>query len=155
VMRKLRYILNLRDTAMKDIFKMGNLEIDQSRITALLKKDDENGFVICSDEILNKFLEGLIVFKRGKKEPDSQTAEKKIEKMTNNIIFRKIRIALELKDDDILAVLKLTGTAVSKSELSALFRKAGHRNYKECGDQLLRNFLKGLSLKLRPKDDLM
>ena len=70
-------------------------------------------------------------------------------RLTNNIILKKLRIALELKEDDMLAVLKLGEVDISKSELSALFRKEGHKNYKECGDQFLRKFLKGLSLRYR------
>lgn len=65
-------------------------------------------------------------------------------KMTNNDILKKLRIALKLRDEDIIEILKLVDFQVSKSELSALFRTEDHPNYKECGDQLLRNFLNGL-----------
>jgi len=64
--------------------------------------------------------------------------------LTNNDILKKLRVALELKDDDIVHILKLAEFEVTKSELAALFRKPDHPNYKECGDQLLRNFLNGL-----------
>ena len=64
--------------------------------------------------------------------------------LTNNDILKKLRIALELKDEDIIHILKLADFTVSKSELSALFRKDDHPNYVACGDQLLRNFLQGL-----------
>jgi uncharacterized protein YehS (DUF1456 family) len=64
--------------------------------------------------------------------------------LTNNDILKKLRIALELKDDDIIHILKLADFTVTKSELSALFRKDDHPNYVACGDQLLRNFLQGL-----------
>ena len=67
----------------------------------------------------------------------------------NTIIFRKLRIALDLKDDDILEILALAPFAMSKPELSALFRKAGHKHYRACKDQILRNFLKGLQHKYR------
>jgi uncharacterized protein YehS (DUF1456 family) len=68
---------------------------------------------------------------------------------SNNTILKKLRIALELKEDDMLGILKLSDVAVSKAELSAFFRKEGQKNYKECGDQFLRNFLKGLTLRYR------
>ena len=64
--------------------------------------------------------------------------------MTNNDILKKLRVALKLRDEDIIEILKLVDFEVSKSELSALFRAEDHPNYKECGDQLLRNFLNGL-----------
>jgi len=69
--------------------------------------------------------------------------------MTNNDILKKLRIALELKDTDIIEILKLAGFETTKSELSALFRNESHRNYKECGDQILRNFLNGLIIRNR------
>ena len=71
--------------------------------------------------------------------------------MTNNDILKKLRIALELKDTDIIEILKLAGFETTKSELSALFRNPDHRNYKECGDQILRNFLNGLIIRNRGK----
>ena len=64
--------------------------------------------------------------------------------LTNNDIFKKLRVALELRDDDIVKILKLVEYDISKTELSAIFRNDDHPNYKVCGDQLLRNFLNGL-----------
>lgn len=64
--------------------------------------------------------------------------------MTNNDILKKLRIALKLRDDDLIEILKLVDFTISKSEVSALFRNEEHPNYKECGDQILRNFLNGL-----------
>jgi len=69
--------------------------------------------------------------------------------MTNNDILKKLRIALSLKDFEILEILKLSGFEMTKSELSAIFRKEDHPNYKECGDQVLRKFLNGLITKNR------
>ena len=69
--------------------------------------------------------------------------------MTNNDILKKLRVALKLRDDDVIHILKLVGFNLSKSELSALYRKDDHPNYKECGDQLLRNFLNGLIIHMR------
>ncbi|HEX7413977.1 MAG TPA: DUF1456 family protein [Bacteroidia bacterium] len=69
--------------------------------------------------------------------------------MTNNDILKKLRVALKLRDDDVIHILKLVDFNLSKSELSALYRKDDHPNYKECGDQLLRNFLNGLIIHLR------
>ena len=69
--------------------------------------------------------------------------------MTNNDIFKKLRVALMLRDDEIVEILKLADFNISKSELGALFRKEDHPNYMECGDQILRNFLNGLVIHLR------
>ncbi len=69
--------------------------------------------------------------------------------MTNNDILKKLRVALQLKDDDIVRILALVDFKVTTTELGAIFRKEDHPNYKECGDQLLRNFLNGLIIHLR------
>ncbi|MBI8761564.1 DUF1456 family protein, partial [Pseudomonas aeruginosa] len=69
--------------------------------------------------------------------------------LSNNMILKKLRVAFELKEEDLHAILASVDFPVSKPELSALFRKPGHSNYRTCGDQLLRNFLKGLTLRVR------
>ena len=149
ILRQLRYALNINDSTMIEIFKLADHEIGQSILTGLLKKEDEEGFVNCGDIVLGYFLDGLILYKRGRKEMKPGETRRPDSRLTNNIILKKLRIALELKEDDMLAVLKLAEVDISKSELSALFRKEGHKNYKECGDQFLRKFLKGLSLRYR------
>jgi len=74
--------------------------------------------------------------------------------MTNNDILKKLRVALKLKNTDIIEVLKLVDFKISESELGALFRSEDHPNYKLCGDQILRNFLNGLVIHLRgPKEE--
>ncbi|WP_082379242.1 DUF1456 family protein [Pseudalgibacter alginicilyticus] len=69
--------------------------------------------------------------------------------MTNNDIFKKLRVALKLRDDDIVKILELVDFRISKSELGAFFRNEDHPKYMECGDQILRNFLNGLVIHLR------
>jgi len=149
ILRQLRYALNINDSTMIEIFKLADHEIEQSKLTGLLKKEDEEGFVICGDAVLGYFLDGLILRKRGRKEIKPGETRKPDSRLTNNAILKKLRIALELKEDDMLATLRLSNVDISKSELTALFRKEGHKNYKECGDQFLREFLKGLSIRYR------
>ena len=69
--------------------------------------------------------------------------------MTNNDILKKLRVALHLRNDEIIEILNLVDFKVTQSELGALFRKEDHPNYRECGDQLLRNFLNGLIIHMR------
>jgi uncharacterized protein YehS (DUF1456 family) len=139
----------MNDSTIIEIFKLADHEIGQTILTGLLKKEDEEGFVNCGDVVLGYFLDGLIFYKRGRKEMKPGETRRSDSRLTNNIILKKLRIALELKEDDMLAVLKLAEVDISKSELSALFRKEGHKNYKECGDQFLRKFLKGLFIRYR------
>lgn len=149
ILQQLRYALNIKDSTMIGIFKLADHEIEQSILTGLLKKEDEEGFVNCSDKVLGHFLDGLILHKRGRKETKPGETRNPDSRLTNNSILKKLRIALELKEDDMLGILKLANIDISKSGLTALFRKEGHKNYKECGDQFLRKFLKGLSIRYR------
>jgi len=148
VLRRLRYALNVGDEKMAEIIKLSGREIDQETIANLLKKEDEKGYLECDHDVMESFLDGLIIYKRGKggREPDQHKSPASL--LTNNDILKKLRVAFELKEDDMHGILALAGFQVSKSELSALFRKKGQKNYRECGDQLLRNFLKGLTLRL-------
>ena len=149
ILRRLRYALDISDPTMIEIFKLGEYEIDKDKLTTMLKKEDEEGYLACKNSQMESFLDGFIILKRGKKDSAPEPAKKVNTKLTNNIIFKKLRIALELRGDDILAILKLADMSVSKSELNALFRREGHKHYKVCGDQFLRNFLQGLTIKNR------
>ncbi len=143
VMRSLRYILNVNDAKIAEITRLTGCEIPDTEAVAYLKNDDEEGFKACPDRIMAHFLDGLVIYKRGR---DESRPTPPIElPVTNNMVLKKLRVAFELKEDDLHAILKSVDFPVSKPELNALFRKAGHSNYRACGDQLLRNFLKGLA----------
>ncbi|MES2817810.1 MAG: DUF1456 family protein [Pseudomonadota bacterium] len=148
VLRSVRYMLDLSDAKVVEITQLGGHSLDKAAIVAYLKKDEEEeGYQPCPDEVLAHFLDGLVFFKRGKN--DSLPAHPIELPVTNNMVLKKLRVAFELKEDDLHAILKAAEFPVSKPELSALFRKFGHSNYRTCGDQLLRNFLKGLTLCIR------
>jgi len=147
VMRSVRYMLDISDAKVADIIKLTGFEASRTDIVSYLKKDEEEGFLHCPDEVMAYFLDGLVIFRRGK--DDSRPPLPVELPVTNNIILKKLRVAFELKEDDLHAILKSVDFPVSKPELSALFRKVGHNNYRPCGDQLLRNFLKGLTLRVR------
>jgi len=147
ILRRIRFIFDYSDSKIIEIFGLSDHQVTREQICDWLKKDDDPAFQECNDPELAMFLNGLIVEKRGKKEG----AEPKLEKrLTNNIIFIKLKIALNLKSDDILKILVLAEFNISKHELSALFRKPNHRQYRECKDQILRRFLTGVQLKYRP-----
>ncbi|MFF3704540.1 MULTISPECIES: YehS family protein [Pseudomonas] len=147
VLRSLRYMLDISDAKMAEITRINGFDVSDADIASYLKKDEEEGFVRCPDEVIAHFLDGLVVFKRGR---DESRPPLPVElPVTNNIILKKLRVAFELKEDDLHAILKAADFSVSKPELSALFRKVGNSNYRPCGDQLLRNFLKGLTLRVR------
>jgi uncharacterized protein YehS (DUF1456 family) len=147
VLRSLRYTLDVNDAQLAEIIRLSGKEIDPETLDALLKKEDEEGFVACDDELMAHFLDGLVYFKRGK--DDNRPAQPFELPMTNNMVLKKLRVAFELKEDDMHAIMQSVDCPVSKPEMSALFRKFGHSNYRTCGDQFLRNFLKGLTLRVR------
>lgn len=149
ILRRVRYALDISNPGMIEIFQLSGCSIEQPTLLKLLKKEEEEGFIACSNPLLSFFLDGLIVHKRGRRESEAGQAPKPDAELGNNAILKKLRIALDLKEDDMLAVMALAGVKISKAELSALFRNKGHKHYKECGDQFLRNFLQGLTLRNR------
>ena len=144
-LRRLRYALNLRDNVTVQIFKKGGLTVTKEDVVNYLKKDIDEGFKKLSNNDLIAFLDGLIIFKRGEKKDANPSPKIKITKNNlNNVLLRKLRIALAFKSYDMIEVFKLGGVEISEAELNALFRSEDHRNDKECGDKYIRVFLKGL-----------
>jgi len=146
ILRRIRYIFDFDDSKMIAVFGEADYQVSRTQISDWLKKEDDPSHQKCSDTLLAIFLNGLINDKRGRKEGSQPEPEKRL---TNNIIFMKLKIALNLKAEDVLEILDLVDCRVSKHELSAFFRKPGHKHYRECKDQILRNFIKGLQLKYR------
>lgn len=147
VLRRIRYSFDFGDSKMMDIFSLAGFDAGRDQVCAWLKPDDDPEFSECNDASLAAFLNGLIIEKRGAKEgpqPEPETV------LTNNIIFRKLKIALDLKADDTLEILDRGGMKLSKHELSAFFRKPGNRHFRACKDQVLRKFLTGIQMTYRP-----
>lgn len=146
ILRRIRYAFDFSDSKMIMIFGLADHKASREQISAWLKKEDDPSYQSCNDTLLATFLNGLINHKRGKKEGVQPTPEKRL---TNNIIFMKLKIALNLKAEDILEIMELASFRLSKHELSAFFRKPGHKHFRECKDQVLRNFIRGMQLKYR------
>ena len=145
-LRRLRYALNIKDNIMVQIFKKGNIIVTREDVIDYLKKDIDEGLKKLRNNDLISFLDGLIIQKRGKKEDGTPVPKIKVTKNNlNNILLRKLRIALAFKSYDMIRIFKLGGIEISEGELSALFRREDHKNYKECGDKYVRVFLKGLT----------
>ncbi|CAG0985418.1 hypothetical protein GEOBC_02065 [Geobacteraceae bacterium] len=146
LLRRLRYALNLNGETIAGLCALGGLDIKPIDVLKLLKKEEEPGFAGCDDSVMGAFLDGLIISRRGPQEQKPDAVRDTTGVLSNNLILRKLRIALELNEEAMLALLAKVGVQISKSELSAMFRAQGHRNYKPCGDQFLRNFIRGLTL---------
>ncbi len=150
ILRRIRYTFEFGDSKMISIFGLAKLKVTREQISDWLKKEDDPAYKECSDTQMATFLNGFINDKRGKKEGKQPEPE---ERLTNNIIFTKLKIALNLKAEDVIEIMDLAEFKISKHELSAFFRKPGNRHYRTCQDQILRNFLKGMQLKYRPDNN--
>jgi uncharacterized protein YehS (DUF1456 family) len=148
IIRRIRYTFGFNDSKMIEIFGLADNEVTREQISAWLKRDEDPECVGLYDKQLAIFLNGFINDRRGKKEGEQPVPEKKL---NNNIIFRKLKIALNLKDEDILAILDLVDMRISKHELSAFFRKPTQNQFRPCKDQILRKFMQGMQFKYHGK----
>ena len=146
LLRRIRFIFDYGDYEMIEIFELAGMQVTRAQISDWLKREDDPEFKLITDPEMATFLNGLINKNRGKKDGEQPEIESR---PTNNIIFKKLKIALDLKSDDILEILSLADFKLGKSELSAFFRKKTSRQYRVCQDQVLRNFLMGLQKKYR------
>lgn len=146
VLRRLRYTYDLGDDDMINLFALVDVEVSRAQVSDWLKKDTDDQFRELADEQLAAFLNGLIISKRGKKDGAPMPIEKEL---NNNMILRKLKIALNLKDTDMLELMQLANFNLGKHELSAFFRNPKQSQYRECLDQVLRVFLQGLQIKER------
>ncbi len=171
ILIRLRYALDIKDTDMIEIFKLGGINLTKEELQRMLLKPknvsnldlDKDEFIQhddmkrCNNFMLESFLNGFIVYKRGKR--DSQSGEEQKQEAflikdndaVNNVLLKKLKIALSLTSGDMLDIFKLSGIELSNSELSAVLRREGQRNYKKCGDRYPKNFLKGLAISHRNK----
>ena len=158
ILIRLRYALEIKNKEMVEIFELGGVEVSVPEVIQILTKTDDddeyNDQLRCTNNMLDSFLNGLIVFKRGKQEPRPGQPDRPAPTImnrehVNNLLLKKVKIALSLTTDDMIDLFADAGIRVTKGELGALLRKEGHKNYMECGDKFARNFLKGLAIKYR------
>ncbi|MDW0111217.1 YehS family protein [Sporosarcina aquimarina] len=163
ILTRVRYALDIKDAEMVEIFQLGGMEVSKPDAQDMLTKSkniaDQDGqeeeyVKEIDNHTLESFLNGLVTLKRGTPDVKPENAPNPFlmtedNRNVNNILLKKMKIALSLTSEDMLDILQEAGVTVSKSELSAVLRKEGHRNYKDCGDRYARNFLKGLALRFR------
>jgi uncharacterized protein YehS (DUF1456 family) len=149
ILIRLRYALNITDLKLVELFSLAGKPVSAEDLRPLFLREDEEGYVECDGPILGAFLEGLVIHRRGRKDEAGAPKPEWAKNPSNNDVLKAIRIALELRDDDILGILALAGVGASRAEINALFRKKDHANFRHCGDQFLRNFLGGLTKKYR------
>lgn len=150
ILKKLRFIQSYNDTTMMEVFNLGGEKVTREVLSNYLKSDEDEDYKGLYDKQLAIFLNGLIIKLRGSKDGEIPVPEKKL---NNNLILRKLKIAFNLKDVDMIEILDLADFKMGKPELNAFFRKPDHKNYRACKDQIIRNFLMGLQLKAHPKSE--
>jgi uncharacterized protein YehS (DUF1456 family) len=142
-LRRLRYALNINDAQVAKAIANTGEKTTPAQVANWLKRGDEDGFEEIPDASFCRFLDGLIIEKRGPR-PDGSVPEP-LKFLSTNEVLKKIRIALELRDQDMNAIFDKAEFVVTKAELGSFFRKEGHRNYRKCPEQVLRKFILGLS----------
>jgi len=150
ILRRIRYVFDFNDDKMIALFAAADCTVTRAQVSNWMKPEDDSDFEKLSDVMLATYLNGLINDKRGKREGAQPVPEKDL---SNNAIFMKLKIALNLQAEDILEIMDLSDFRMSKHELSAFFRKPGHKHHRECKDQILRIFLKGLQQQYRADTD--
>jgi len=148
VLKRLRYALRIDDRTMLECWFLMDTAVSSAELLAMLRNEEEEGYLNCSDKNLSLFLDGFIISRRGRKEGGAAPRSVDLN-LNNNLILKKLRIAMNYRDDDMIQTMAAAGVQISKSELNALFRNPDHRNFQECGDQFLRNFIKGLEVRFR------
>lgn len=158
ILIRLRYALDIRNIDMVEMFKLGGANITKDELADMLikVKDDEEApenFIKVNNKLLEQFLNGLITFKRGPQKDENGNVKPPLEatgkENSNNMLLKKVKIALGLTSDDLVDLLYEGGVTVSKGEMGAILRNPTHKNYKVCGDRFARCFIKGLTYKYR------
>ncbi len=144
-------MLNANNAKMVEICKLGDTFVSEEEMQVFMKEEEDKDHEACPDEVLAGFLNGLIISKRGK-DPNRPPPPLELP-MSNNQVLKKLRVAFELKEEDMLQIIGANGFEFTKAELSALVRARDHRNYRVAQDQVLRNFLKGLTSRVHEKTE--
>jgi len=142
ILYRIQKALKLSMEDMLEAYNSEDYKMEGLHLEALLQRRLDKGFELCSYEELGVFLDGLVTLKRGPSPKKSTDAE--VVELTNNLILKKLRIALELKENETEIIFGLAEVELSKQQLASLFRKETHKNFKPCSPELLMSFLEGL-----------
>ncbi|MER2000615.1 MAG: DUF1456 family protein [Lysinibacillus sp.] len=158
ILIRLRYALDIKNVDMVEMFKLGGAHVTKDELMNMLIKvqDDEEApenFIKVNNKLLEQFLNGFVTYKRGSQKDENGNIKPPIEatgkENANNMLLKKVKIALGLTSDDLVDLLYEGGVTVSKGEMGAILRNPTHKNYKVCGDRFARCFIKGLTYKHR------
>lgn len=151
ILKRIRFVFDFNDLKMTQIFDQADLSVSKEEVRSWLTHEDDRFFIELSDKKLAIFLNGLINEKRGKREGPLPAPE---EKINNNLVLKKLKIALDLKSEDVLNIFKLVNKPISVHEVTDFLRNPKQNKYKVIKDQYLRNFLEGLQVKYRDNEGI-
>ncbi len=139
---KLKKALSLSYEDMIKAYALAEYKMTKERLESILKRRQDKGYTEASYEELGVFLDGLILLKRGVS--DKVATDDEAVPLTNNLILKKVRVAMNLKEPELVILFALADVDLTKRQISYLFRREGTKNFKACSDELLMVFLEGL-----------
>jgi len=142
ILYRIQKALHLTTDEILEAYKLEDYKMDATHLESLLKRSQDKGFMLCSYEELGIFLDGLVTLKRGPSPQKSDNDE--VVELTYNLILKKLRIALELKEAETEIIFSLADIELTKQQLASLFRKETHKNFKPCSTELFMAFIEGL-----------
>jgi uncharacterized protein YehS (DUF1456 family) len=142
ILFKIKTALSLENARLLEAYALLEYEMSEEHLNNILKKHQDKGYEEATYEELGIFLDALVILKRG---PSDKTQdEDEVVELTNNLILKKIRVAMELKEAELVIIFALAEVTLTKRQIGSLFRKEGGKNFKACSDELLMAFLDGL-----------
>ena len=142
ILFKIKTALSLDNTQLLEAYTLANYDMSEERLDSILKRRQDKGYTDANYEELGVFLDGLVLLKRGPNEKEVNSDEAVA--LSNNLILKKIRVAMELKEAELVILFALAEVTITKRQIGSLFRKEGGKNFKACSDELLMAFLEGL-----------
>ena len=142
ILFKIKTALSLTDKEMQETYSLTGFEMSQERLESILKRHQDKGFSEATYEELGLFLDGLVVLKRG--EPSKKRDADEVFELTNNLIMKKLRVAMNLKESELVIIFALAEIVLTKRQIGSFFRKEGGKNFKPASDELLMAFIEGL-----------
>ena len=142
ILFKIQKALSLKNKELIEAYALVNYEMTEKRLESILKRHQDKGYEEATYEELGLFLDGLVTLKRG--ENSASSDDDTVVELTNNLILKKLRVAMELKEAELIIVFALAEVNITKRQIGSLFRKEGSKNFKSCSDELLLAFIDGL-----------
>jgi len=142
ILFKLKTALSLTNKEVIKAYALAEYEMREERLNNILKRRQDKGYEEATYEELGIFLDGLVLLKRGPS--DKVASNNEAVALSNNLILKKVRVAMELKERELVILFALAEVVLSKRQIGSLFRKEGGKNFKVCSDELLISFLEGL-----------